>query len=112
MSGTFEFPRALSWDTNYWLCRCEGFHVDAPTGRVGVVEEVRFETRLDRPDTLVVRGGLVGSRVLLVPVSDVKDVAPRQQRLVLARAPDDTGNEPIRRLRAFLGKTFGTAETS
>jgi hypothetical protein len=107
MSGSFEFPRALSWDTDYWLCRCEGFRVDTPTRRLGIVEEVRFKTRLERPDTLVVRGGLLGSRVLLVPVSDVKDVVPRQQRLVLARAPDERRDELIQRLRAFLAATFG-----
>jgi hypothetical protein len=107
MSGTFQFPRARSWDADYWLCRCEGFSVDGPAGRLGVVEEVRFGSRLDRPDTIVVRGGLLGSRILLVPVSDVREVAPRQQRLVVAHAPDEQGAEAIQRLRAFLATTFG-----
>jgi len=56
MSRHLEFPRPLSWDHDYWLCRCEGFRVDAPTGSLGLVEAVRFGARLDRPDELLVRG--------------------------------------------------------
>ena len=107
MSGTLEFPRPLSWDTDYWLCRCEGFRVDAAAQRLGVVEEVRFRARLDRPDVLVVRGGLLGSRVLPVPVTEVKEVIPREQRLVLARPPEERAYEPIQRIRTYLAATFG-----
>jgi hypothetical protein len=42
MSRHLEFPRHLSWDQDYWLCRCEGFRVEAPNGRLGSVEAVRF----------------------------------------------------------------------
>jgi hypothetical protein len=61
MSRHLQFPRPLGWDTDYWLCRCEGFAVEAPQGRLGIVEEVRFRSRLDRPDELLVRGGLFGA---------------------------------------------------
>jgi hypothetical protein len=53
MSRHLEFPRHLSWNHDYWLCRCEGFRVDAPTGSLGLVEAVRFGARLDRPDELL-----------------------------------------------------------
>jgi hypothetical protein len=82
-----EFPRPLTWDTDYWLCRCEGFRVDTATGRVGVVAGVRFRSRLDRPDELLIRGGVLGRRTLVVPVSDVETIVPQQQRLVLSRVP-------------------------
>ena len=82
-----EFPRPLTWDTDYWLCRCEGFRVDTATGRVGVVAGVRFRSRLDRPDELLIRGGVLGRRTLVVPVSDVETILPQQQRLVLSRVP-------------------------
>lgn len=59
MSRHLEFPRHLSWDHDYWLGRCEGFRVDAPSGRLGLVEAVRFGARLDRPDELLVRGGVL-----------------------------------------------------
>ena len=86
MSHHLEFPRPLSWDHDYWLCRCEGFRVEAPTGRLGLVEAVRFGARLDRPDELLVRGGVLRNRTLVVPVSEVQEVVPRQQRLVLRLA--------------------------
>ena len=86
--SNLEFPRPLVWDCDYWLCRCEGFRVEASTERVGVVESVRFGSRLDRPDELIVRGGVFGGRRVVIAVSDVEEVVPRQQRLVLRRAPE------------------------
>jgi hypothetical protein len=104
MSRHLEFPRHLSWDHDYWLCRCEGFSVDAPTGRLGLVEAVRFGARLDRPDELLVRGGLLRNRTLVVPVSDVQEIVPRQQRLVLRSAPELGGHDQLARLRAYVGR--------
>ncbi len=105
MSRHLEFPRPHSWDHNYWLCRCEGFRVDAPTGRLGLVEAVRFGARLDRPDELLVRGGLLRNRTLVVPVADVQELVPRQPRLVLRCAPEQGGHEQLaRRLRAYVGR--------
>ena len=83
-----EFPRPLVWDRDYWLCRCEGFKVDASTGRLGFVEAVRFGSRLDRPDELLVRGGVLGGRRLVIAVADVQEVIPRQQRLTVRRSPE------------------------
>jgi hypothetical protein len=40
-----ETPR---FDTDYWLCRCEGFEVDTPEGRLGIVEWL-----VSAPDTTV-----------------------------------------------------------
>jgi hypothetical protein len=47
MSCYLEFPRALAWDRDYWLCRCEAFTVDTAAGRLGLVEAVRFGSHLD-----------------------------------------------------------------
>ncbi len=88
MSHHLTFPRPLAWDHDYWLCRCQGFRVDSPAGRVGRIEEVRFGSRLDRPDVLVVRGGRFGRHLLSVPVSEVEQVLPRQERLVLRAVPE------------------------
>src|ERR671931_1216907 len=90
MSSHLEFPRPLAWDRDYWLCRCEGFRVDSPTGRLGLVEAVRFGSRLDRPDELLIRGGILGTRLLVVSVSDVQAVMPRQERLVVQCGPEQT----------------------
>ena len=104
MSRHLEFPRRLSWDHDYWLCRCEGFRVEAPTGRLGLVEAVRFGARLDRPDELLVRGGVLRNRTLVVPVSEVQEVEPRQQRLVLRCAPGQGGHDQLARLRAYVSR--------
>jgi hypothetical protein len=106
MSPDLEFPRPILFDRDYWLCRCQGFRVDSPVGRVGSVEEVRFGSRLDRPDTIVVCTGLFGIRQLRVPVSEVEQVAPGQERLVLRSAPKLRG-DPLRRLRNHLAAMLG-----
>jgi hypothetical protein len=107
MSRQLELPRPLGWDTDYWLCRCEGFAVEAPGGRLGIVEEVRFRSRLDRPDELLVRGGIFGGRSFVVGVADVVEITPQQQRLVLRSAPREPRHDPLARLRSYLAATLG-----
>jgi hypothetical protein len=108
MSRQPAFPRPLAWDDDYWLCRCQGFGVDSPTGRVGRVEEVRFGSRLDRPDLLLVRTVLLGKRSLSVPVSEVKQVVPLEERLILRGAPEHARNRRrFSRLRRQLAATHG-----
>ena len=105
MSRHLEFPRRLGWDRDYWLCRCEGFRVDAPTDHVGVVEAIRFGSRLDRPDELLFRGGVLGNRRLVIPVWDVEEIEPRQQRLVLRREPERGSHDRLARLRAHMSRS-------
>jgi hypothetical protein len=83
VSAHLEFPRPVLYDSDYWLCRCEGFQVETPTGRLGVVTGVRFRSRHDRPDELVVQGGLLSSRHYLVQVSEVAEIVPREERISL-----------------------------
>jgi hypothetical protein len=78
--------RTPTLDLDYRLCRCEGFDVDSPDGRVGVVQEVHFYSRIDRPDALAVRTGFLG-RLLMIPVDDVAEVSLRDERVVLRRVP-------------------------
>ena len=75
---------------DYWLSHCQGFRVDSADGRVGIVEEVVFASRRACPDALAVRGGLFGTRLLLVLPSDVEAISPRQRRLLI-RAPSRRG---------------------
>lgn len=70
----------------YWFRHCHGFRVDAPRGRVGIVEDVLYGAEHDRPSALAVRGGLFGQRLELVPIEDVETIDPRLKRLFL-RAP-------------------------
>ena len=72
---------------DYWLCRCEGFSVDSPTRRIGVVEGLRFLSRIDQPDLLEVRAGLFGRQLLLIPIEEVEDILFAEGRLILRDTP-------------------------
>src|ERR1700733_8972448 len=81
-------PSRARIDRDYWLCRCNGFDVESPAGRTGVVEGVRFLSRVDQPDLLEVRtGGLFGRMLLLVPADEVEDIFATEERLVLRNPP-------------------------
>jgi hypothetical protein len=86
----------------YWLCRCEGFRVEGPEGRLGLVEAVMFRVRPDVPDALIVRAGVLGRRLVIVPIEDVADVLPRRERIVLSRTPDLAGGDFVSEVRSRL----------
>jgi hypothetical protein len=94
-----ERPGGAASELDYWLRRCEGFRVDSPGGRFGVVEEVRYVSRSDRPDMIAVRTGLFGRRLLLVPVREIAEIIPSDERLVLRRPPRRSGTERLGDLR-------------
>jgi hypothetical protein len=105
MDGERRPPRTAAF--GYWLCRCQGFRVDSPEGRVGFVEEVRFRSRVDRPDALAVRAGLLGRHLLIVPVDEVADIAPREERIVLRSAPPLKGRLRLPSLAAGRRRSRG-----
>jgi hypothetical protein len=107
LSREFEFPRPRVVDGDYWLRRCEGFRVDCPAGRVGVVAEVRFGSSADRPDALVVRGRALASRVRIVSVSEVAEVMAGEERVVLRVSPEQRGHDRFARLRGHLASGLG-----
>jgi hypothetical protein len=111
MTVRLDFPRPFFWDENYWLTRCEGFRVDTPAGYLGVVAEVRFHSRHDRPDHLVARGGMFGNRVTIVPVSEGLQIIPGEGRIILGitaeRCDRRRGYEALRRVRAYLAGALG-----
>ncbi len=79
-----EAGRPLTADQRrYWLRNCQGFRVDGPTGKVGVVEDVLFGSDPAEPAALVVRAGLFGTRVEVVSVEDVADLDPQRTRMRL-----------------------------
>ena len=69
--------------TNYWLANCEGFHVDAPAGRLGPVLDVLVREGDDMPTSFLVSAGRFIPRLVLVPIDQVEDVRPREKRVVL-----------------------------
>jgi len=69
-------------DRDYWVVHCEGFQVRSGRRRLGFVQEV-----LDGGQTLAVRGGFLGRRVVLVPVDRVLAIVPRELRLWIVSPP-------------------------
>lgn len=92
-------------DRDYWLSRCEEFTVYAGNGLVGVVEGMRFESRVDRPDLLEVRCGHLGRRLLLVPVDDVDLVDPEERTIVLQAFRPAAGVREFLRVRVARLRT-------
>ncbi|MGZ4400322.1 MAG: hypothetical protein ACXVYM_05575 [Gaiellaceae bacterium] len=82
-----EFPRNPHPRPDELLSSCQGYEVDVPEGRLGVVTELRFGRRYDRPDLLVVRTGRLRRRAVLVPVELVEEIVPVEERLVLRCVP-------------------------
>ena len=91
-SGGEDDPRARSAERGYSLARCEGYEVESPDGLVGFVEGLRFESRIDQPDVLEVRGGRLGRQLLLIPTDQVEEIRPSEQRVLLRSAPGLAGD--------------------
>jgi hypothetical protein len=70
---------------DYWLRHCDGFVVERDSRRLGVVEEVLTRDGA-LAAALVVRGGVLGRRVALVPADAVQRIVPRALRVVLHAA--------------------------
>jgi hypothetical protein len=83
MNREADPPNRSTHHRDYWLHRCEGFRVDSPTGRVGIVEELRFSTNAERPDLLAIRTGWLRRRLFVVPVERVDEILPRERRITL-----------------------------
>jgi hypothetical protein len=80
-------PTTHAEDRRYWLSHCEGFQVDSPEGRVGVVESVVYATSDRRPAYLAVVSGRLLLRTTLVPCGEVVSIQPREARLNLRSRP-------------------------
>jgi len=65
------------------LWHCHGFRVRSPRGRRGIVENVLYGAEHDHPSALVVRGGLFGQRLELIPIETVDSVEPSRKLLTL-----------------------------
>jgi hypothetical protein len=80
-------PSGTPAEPDYRLSRCEGFDVSSPTRRVGVVDGLRYLSRIDRPDVLEVRAGPFGRQLLLIPVEEVDQILVEEGRLILRSTP-------------------------
>jgi hypothetical protein len=105
MGSEVRVIQTPAFDTDYWLCRCEGFEVDTPEGRLGIVEWLVFRSRHDRPDALGVQTGHVLHRSIVVAVSNVESVLPEQGRITLAANLVPVGRVRTLRRRLVSGMT-------
>lgn len=78
-------------DRYYWLAHCEGYLVDSPGGRVGLVERV-LRVEGERPEALVILAGMYGRRRLTIPVNEVDVILPYAQRVLLRSSASIHGN--------------------
>jgi hypothetical protein len=69
------------------LRQCEGFEVDSPDGRIGVVEGFRYHSGIEEPDELEVRAGWLGRRLLVIPVHEIEEIVVDEGRLVIRGVP-------------------------
>ena len=74
---------ALPEDTEYWVRHCEGFRVDSPRRRLGVVECVAAEDAMDGTEVVAVRTGGLRSRRVMVALDDIVEVRPSECRLIV-----------------------------
>jgi hypothetical protein len=103
---------ALASPDPYWLCRCEGWQVYAPEGRVGTVKRVLYGSHLDAPDGLVVESGLFRRRVSVASTDEVERVLPEQRRIVVRVAPAKAGLPQILAERPRSGRTRPVSSSS
>ncbi|MGZ4403181.1 MAG: hypothetical protein ACXVRI_10090 [Gaiellaceae bacterium] len=90
-------PTTPAAHQDYWLAHCEGFRVDGDGGRLGFVEEVRGPSTPFEAGLLGVRAGMLGRRVLLVPIEEVAYIVPRAKTIWLKSSARIAGSEPRRR---------------
>jgi hypothetical protein len=88
---------AILWSFTYWLGHSEGFRVYAGKRRVGTVEAALGSTKTELPGVLVLRAGILGRQLTVVPTGAVGAVLPRRNVILLQRPP------PHRRRRFRAG---------
>jgi hypothetical protein len=90
---TASAKRAPEQPLEYWLAHCEGFSVDSEDGRLGSVDGVRHDPRFGDARVLAVRAGLFGKRLLIVPLTEIRSILPRERRIILPASPKLLGTE-------------------
>jgi uncharacterized protein YrrD len=103
MESEVRVMQTPRFETDYWLCRCVGFEVDSPEGRLGIVEWVVFRSRHDRPDALAVQTGHLLHRSVLIAVTDVASVLPEEGRITVASNSVQVKRERTLRSRLASG---------
>jgi hypothetical protein len=97
-------------DREYWLGRCEGFHVRSAGRRFGVVEFVQYGADPSLPHTIHVRTGTRRISEITIPVADVEGLDPRRQT-IWVRTQASSPARHWRRMTAWFHSTGARART-
>jgi hypothetical protein len=89
-------------DHDYWLAQCEGFRALSDDGDIGVVEHVGYRSSPTRAAFLLVRGGMLGTRSVVIGVDDVREVDARRRTVRLCLGYRQTALAAPRGLRFKL----------
>jgi hypothetical protein len=81
-------------DFEYWLAHCEGYRVDSPRGRVGIVEGVRRAEGAEHAESLAVLAGMFGTRRLIIDVGEVDTIVPYSRCIHLKEDASIVRTEP------------------
>jgi hypothetical protein len=69
---------------------CQDYAVESPDGHIGTVTEIIYAADDETPTALAIRAGRAGSRVLIVPVSELVEIQVTRHRITLRASPDVT----------------------
>jgi hypothetical protein len=70
---------------DFTLGHCHGFDVVEGGVAVGIVSDVRYGSRLDRPDEVEITTGRLRRRRVWIPVEEVVEVSFEDESVVLSR---------------------------
>jgi hypothetical protein len=72
-------------DEDFTLGHCQGFDVVEDGVPVGIVSDVRYGSRLDRPDEVEITIGRFRRRSFWIPVDEVAEISFDDEAVVLSR---------------------------
>src|SRR5204863_8226070 len=74
---------------------CRDYAVDSPDGHIGTVNEIRYAGDSHMPSALAIRAGRAGSRLLIVPISQVTSFRAVRHRITVRASTKIIKREPI-----------------
>ena len=74
---------------------CRDYVVDSPDGHIGTVYEIRYAGNPQMPSALAIRAGRAGSRLLIVPISQLTAIRAGRHRVTVRASPEITNSERL-----------------
>ena len=87
MAGDDAFQLSFEAEREYWLNHCVGFAVEAEGRLRGRVALLKYRSRADRPDVLVVQQSPSVGRRFSLRAEDVRAVDPWRERVYVSEQP-------------------------